>query len=137
MNATRTWTHTVVAAVFAIAVFGMSVSVAMAEKKKGDATGKSCNDKLHAAGLVCAKDYRECVAEYDDPLCDTDKESCETKAKNSHRACENAALNGTVAPAVGMGDTGGVLREPPPSAPETKGGTVAPSFYGTRKGSTP
>ncbi len=129
MNATRTWTHAVVAAVFAIAVFGMLVSVAMAEKKKGDAPGKSCLDKLHAAGLVCAKDYQECVAEYDDPLCDIDKESCETKAKNSHRACEKAALNGTVAPALGKGDTGGVLREPTLSAPGQKGGTTAPSPY--------
>jgi hypothetical protein len=140
MNTTRTWTHAVITAAFAITVAGVSFSVVLAETKKGDETEKTCLDKLHARGLACSRGHTACINENTTEAqlyCDTQKETCETRAQNAYRACEKAMVQGTVAPAIGTGDTGGVLVEPSPSAPDKKGGTWGPSPYGTRKGSTP
>ena len=134
MNTTRTWTHAVITAAFAITAAGMSFSVVLAEPKKDDApTEKSCFDKLHAAGMACAKNYRGCIAEHttDAQLyCDTKKETCETRAQNANRACEKAI----VMPKSRLPfnpNTPGVER--PPLVPTdkgefggTKGGYVAP-----------
>jgi hypothetical protein len=140
MNTTRTWTHAVITAAFAITAATMSFSVVLAETKDEDSAEKTCLDKLHAKGLACSRDHRACLSENTSEAqlyCDNEKDSCETRAQNSYRACEKAMVQGTVGPAIGKGDTGGVLVEPSPSAPDTKGGTVAPSPYGTRKGTTP
>ena len=58
---------------------------------------------------------------------------CYDQCNRDYESCMNQeARKGNLRPALGKGDTGGVLREPSPSAPDTKDGTVTPSPYGSR-----
>ena len=93
MNTARTWTHAAITAAFAITAAGMSFSLVLAEQKDGASAESACLDKLHRAGLACSKNHRACIKENttDAQLyCDTNKENCETRAKNAHRACDKA-----------------------------------------------
>jgi hypothetical protein len=133
----RSWRRLFLAPLIAGIAMTGSVDTASAReigKKGSDERGEWCDLLQDLCGDVECKPYKY----GEESESQTALDECYDKCTRDYNSCMDAeARTPTVAPAIGKGDTGGVLREPPPPAPDTKGGTVAPSPYGTRKGSTP